>query len=187
MSPRGPPPRAAPLRSAAAPEGHQSRRWMHPVLSRCGPSGRRVGASAIVSVSFSGAATRAVARHLPVQPLAAVSLSQRFVNQIALCWGVHRCSAPTAARRSTKRTTLFWLMGSPSVVGSLQSRPVCRPTSRARPTSSMRTCSSGLQETRHVRAVAQLPRSGQVVGIPSGKPESDVSACRGSARGIAGH
>ena len=49
----------------------------------------RVGAQAIVSASFSRATARAVARHLPAQPIVAVSPSQRVVNQLALCWGVH--------------------------------------------------------------------------------------------------
>ena len=49
---------------------------------------QRVGAAAIVSATFSGATARAVARHLPAQPIVAVSPNRRVVNQLALCWGV---------------------------------------------------------------------------------------------------
>lgn len=45
-------------------------------------------AAAIVSATFSGATARAVARHLPSQPIVAVSPNRRVVNQLALCWGV---------------------------------------------------------------------------------------------------
>jgi len=48
----------------------------------------RVDAAAIVSATFSGATARAVARHLPAQPIVAVSPNRRVVNQLALCWGV---------------------------------------------------------------------------------------------------
>lgn len=48
----------------------------------------RVGAAAIVTATYSGATARAVARHLPAQPIVAVSPIQRVVNQLALCWGV---------------------------------------------------------------------------------------------------
>ena len=57
----------------------------------------RVGAAAIVSATFSGATARAVARNLPAQPIVAISPNQRVVNQLALCWGVSRCSASTRA------------------------------------------------------------------------------------------
>jgi pyruvate kinase len=48
----------------------------------------RVGASAIVSATYSGATARAVARNFPGQPIVAVSPNQRVVNQLALSWGV---------------------------------------------------------------------------------------------------
>jgi pyruvate kinase len=48
----------------------------------------RVGATAIVSATFTGATARAVARNLPAQPIVAISPNQRVVNQLALCWGV---------------------------------------------------------------------------------------------------
>ena len=49
---------------------------------------QRVGATAIVTATYSGATARAVARHLPAKPIVAVSPNQRVVNQLALCWGV---------------------------------------------------------------------------------------------------
>ncbi len=49
----------------------------------------RVGASAIISATYSGATARAVARNFPGQPIIAVSPNQRVVNQLALSWGVH--------------------------------------------------------------------------------------------------
>jgi pyruvate kinase len=49
---------------------------------------QRVGAAAIVTATFSGATARSVARHLPTQPIVAVSPNQRVVNQLALSWGV---------------------------------------------------------------------------------------------------
>jgi len=49
---------------------------------------QRVGAAAIVTATFSGATARAVARHLPAQPIVAISPNRRVVNQLALCWGV---------------------------------------------------------------------------------------------------
>jgi len=48
----------------------------------------RVGATAIVSATFTGATALAVARNLPAQPIVAISPNQRVVNQLALCWGV---------------------------------------------------------------------------------------------------
>jgi pyruvate kinase len=48
----------------------------------------RVGAAAIVTATYSGATARAVARNLPSQPIVAVSLNQRVVNQLSLAWGV---------------------------------------------------------------------------------------------------
>jgi pyruvate kinase len=49
---------------------------------------QRVGAAAIVSPTFSGATARAVARHLPAQPIVAISPNPRVVNQLALSWGI---------------------------------------------------------------------------------------------------
>ena len=48
----------------------------------------RVGAAVVVSATFTGATARAVARHLPAQPIVAISPNQRVVNQLALSWGV---------------------------------------------------------------------------------------------------
>ena len=49
---------------------------------------QRVGAAAIVSPTYSGATARAVARHLPAQPIIAISPNRRVVNQLALVWGI---------------------------------------------------------------------------------------------------
>ena len=49
---------------------------------------QRVGAAAIVTATFTGATSRAVARSLPSQPIVAVSPNQRVVNQLSLSWGV---------------------------------------------------------------------------------------------------
>lgn len=48
----------------------------------------RVGATAIVSATYSGATARSVARHFPSRPIVAVSPNPRVVNQLALSWGV---------------------------------------------------------------------------------------------------
>lgn len=76
-------------------EGRAPRPW---AAERTGVSGamsfgacevaERVGAAAIVSTTFSGATARLVARHLPAQPIVAVSPNQRVVNQLALSRGV---------------------------------------------------------------------------------------------------
>jgi pyruvate kinase len=69
-----------------------------------------VGATAIVSATYSGATARAVARNLPAQPIVAVSPSQRVVNQLALCWGVspllgtHRGSFEEVVREANDLT-----------------------------------------------------------------------------------
>ena len=84
----------------------------------------RIGAAAIVTATFSGATTRAVARSLPAQPIVAISPNQRVVNQLALCWGVrpllggHRTSFEEIVREANDLVLAegFGLPGDPVVI-----------------------------------------------------------------------